>query len=87
MKSLIAKFPGFLSNILLLSATIFLVGCFPEEGSNNINSTAGSSADIFTPTPDADNFYDAPSEIPDAPGTILKSREITYQPGGIPLPN
>lgn len=42
---------------------------------------------LSIPTPDADGFYSAPANIPDTPGAILKSRAITYQPAGIPLPN
>lgn len=43
----------------------------------------------FPPAPDSDPFYQQPNPMPDvAPGTILKSRAVTFAPvGGAPLPN
>lgn len=43
----------------------------------------------FAPAADSDAFYQQPDPMPDVPpGTILKSRPITFAPvGAIPLPN
>lgn len=50
-------------------------------------SESVSDIPLSISTPDADDFYSAPAKIPNTPGMILKSRAITYQPVGVPLPN
>lgn len=40
----------------------------------------------YAPSPDSDEFY-VPGTLVGIPGRIVKSREITYQPAGVVLPN
>lgn len=61
---------------------MFLSAC-----SSGGRSESVSDIPLSVPTPDADDFYSAPAKIPNTPGVILKSRAITYQPAGVPLPN
>jgi hypothetical protein len=67
---------------VLLAALLLLSAC-----SGGGRSESVSDIPLSTPTPDADDFYSAPAKIPNTPGAILKSRAITYQPAGVPLPN
>lgn len=78
-----------LSAIKILALTLLVLSGLSActNGNNDIAAASTTVAKLFAPTPDADDFYSAPKEIPDAPGTILKSRSISYQPAGILLPN
>lgn len=53
--------------------------------------TTGAAAAVsgvpFAPTPDSDPFYAQPAFVPDTPGAILNSREVTFAPAGLPEPN
>lgn len=68
-------------NVLL--AALLLLGACSGSG----RSEPVSEIPLSIPTPDSDDFYNAPATIPNTPGMILKSRAITYRPAGVPLPN
>lgn len=59
------------------------------DNSSTVSGSLGSAATIpFAPTPDSDPFYAQPDPMPNvAPGTVLKSRSVTFSPGGVPQPN
>ncbi len=64
---------------------VALAAC--DSGATDSATAPGRNALPFA-APDADAFYDAPTNLAGmAPGTILKSRAITYQPAGLTLPN
>lgn len=65
--------------VLFLLPILFANPCAAES--------AEDDAAFFAPTPETDPFYFVDGEIPDEPGRVLKSREITYQPAGLRLAN
>ncbi len=69
--------------VLVLMAAA-LAGC---GGGAEGDGTQSKRSPLPLPQADADPFYAAPAQVPDAPGTLLKSRRIVYQPLGVPLPN
>ncbi|MFA5939009.1 MAG: lipase family protein [Sinimarinibacterium sp.] len=66
---------------------IVLAGCSASDNDAQSNRPVDPDAALFAPTPDADDFYRAPEGLQGAPGTVIKFREITYQPAGAVLPN
>ncbi|TXI12792.1 MAG: hypothetical protein E6Q76_00260 [Rhizobium sp.] len=71
-----------MAKFILPASLMLLAACSGGSRSESVSDIPLSIA-----TPDTDDFYSAPARIPDTPGTILKSRAITYQPAGVPLPN
>lgn len=63
-------------------ALLILAGC----GGGGGGSSPFASM-LPAPTADADSFYAEPADLPAEPGTILKSRAITYQPLGVERAN
>ncbi len=72
---------------LLIAVFVVSVGCSDNGNGTSSPGQDTSTAALFAPTPDSDNFYDSPAMLPDTLGAILKSRAITYQPAGVTLPN
>lgn len=72
------------------AALLCLAGCGVSGLPGSLENTTPRAAQdmAFAPTPDADPFYAQPMPLPNVPpGTLLNSREVTFAPGGFPLPN
>lgn len=78
---------NFMNCVLAVASVLALAACSDERVTADV--PAVPKLDIpFMPTPVDDAFYAQPDPLPDVPpGTILKSREATFAPGGVPLPN
>jgi hypothetical protein len=69
----------------ILIVGVALTAC--DSGSSGRAAVSGQDV-LPAAAPDVDSFYDAPATLAEmAPGTVLKSRSITYQPAGLSLPN
>lgn len=80
------RLAGALSLLLLMN--LALSACGSSSGSGSETAAARLDQVPFAPTPDVDAFYAQPDPLPNVPpGTILKSREIQFAPGGAPQPN
>lgn len=80
---------------LIVSGVLALLLCAcgdssidPGASPDPVAPPTAASEVPFPPTPDADAFYAQPNPMPKVPpGTVLNSRESTFQPGGVPQPN
>lgn len=77
------------------ASTLLLVACHSSNVPDIANDAPTplpldppAQAVPFAPTPDPDPFYAQPDPMPDVPpGTVLKSRAVTFAPGTVPEPN
>lgn len=71
---------------LLLSLSACDLGS--NDGGGGSSAIQRVASVPYAPAPDTDDFYAQPSPVPNvAPGTIIKSRPISFSPAGLPLPN
>ena len=75
--------------LFLFLGLLAACGGSSDSGERQIaGQTIAEKSVPFAPSPDADPFYAQPGVFSDdTPGTILRSRAVTFAPGGISLPN
>lgn len=71
---------------IMIASAGLIVAC--NSGSQGTNTGTSTTRVAFAPAAETDPFYMQPAQIPDVPpGTVLKSKAVTFAPGGIPQPN
>jgi hypothetical protein len=75
-----------MSKSALVVIVAYFAGCLAAcTGSSGDDVTEAAA---FLATADSDPFYAQPDPMPQVPpGTIIKSRAVTFAPAGVPLPN
>lgn len=78
-----------MKKVVTLASLLAVAACSGGQGNPGAGTPPLPDLDIpFMPTPVEDAFYAPPNPLPEvAPGTVLKSREATFAPGGVPLPH